>query len=142
MEVPEVRRRVRAAIEQARRRAAERRARSEDTSRAYERFLGEVAVPVFQIFAAALVAEGHRFKVSTPAGSVRLFAEHFPADYIEVTLDADRQTPAAVARVARGRGRRLTEHERILAEGPAVASLTDADVVEMHVDEIIPFVER
>jgi hypothetical protein len=112
MEVAEVRRRVRAAIESARKAAQERRTRSDQSSREYETFLRDIAVPVFHVFASALVAEGHRFKVFTPAESVRLASESSPEDYIEIALDAAAEPPAVMGRINRGRGRRGVASER------------------------------
>ncbi len=66
MDIPEIRRRVRAAIEQARLDAAARRERSDAAAKSYEQFLDTCAVPAFNTMASALVAEGHRFKVSRP----------------------------------------------------------------------------
>ena len=63
MEIPEIRRRVRAAIDQAKRDAAARRERSDAAARAYEEFLVSVAVPAFNLIASALAGEGRRFKV-------------------------------------------------------------------------------
>src|SRR5512141_3210482 len=100
MDIPEVRRRLRAAIETARREAAERRARSEVASRDYDEFLGQRAVPVFQTFAAALAGEGLRFKVFTPAGSARLAAEGSKDDFIELALDTTSDPPEVTGRVS------------------------------------------
>ena len=142
MEVSDVRRRVRAAIEAARKAAQERRGRSDDAARDYEQFLRERAVPVFHTFASALVAEGYRFKVFTPADTVRLAAESSGEDYIELALDAEADPPAVVGRMSRGRGRRLVTSERPLKEDAAIADLTDEDVLSFLVTEIAPFVER
>lgn len=142
MEVSEVRRRVRAAIEGARRSAQERRGRSDLAARDYAAFLPGVAVPVFQVLASALVAEGHRFKIFTPADSVRLAAESSPEDYIEVTLDTSADPPTVLGRVSRGRGRRLITSERPVREGAQVSELTEEDVLNFVVAELGPFVER
>ena len=142
MEVSEVRRRVRAAVEQARRRAADRRARAEDASRAYDQFLRAVAVPAFQLVAAALAGEGHRFKVFTPAGSVRLASERSADDFVELTFDADREPPAVLLRVSRGRGRRLVTSEREVKPGRRIADLTEEEIVDDVLAEIGPFVDR
>src|SRR6059058_2777295 len=75
MEVSDVRRRLRGAIEEARRRSADRRARADEASRAWERVLPEVAVPAFHTMASALTGEGYRFKVATPGEAVRLSLE-------------------------------------------------------------------
>lgn len=143
MEIPEVRRRVRAAIDAARKAAQERRARSDEAARDYDDFLRERAIPVFQTVAAALSAEGHRFKVATPAGSVRLSAESSPDDYIEVALDDVSDPPLVVGRINRGRGRRLVSAERPITDSPGpVGSISDQDVLAFLVREIGPFVER
>jgi hypothetical protein len=140
MEVAEVRRRVRAAIESARRAAQERRTRSDQASREYETFLRDIAVPVFHVFASALVAEGHRFKVFTPAESVRLASESSPEDYIEVALDAAAEPPAVMGRINRGRGRRGVASERPIKNVESIAQLTDEDVLVFLASEIEPFV--
>lgn len=142
MEVPDVRRRVRAAIESARRAAQERRARSSAAAVAYESFLRETAVPVFQVVASALVAEGYRFKVFTPAESVRLASESSPEDFIEAAYDPAADPPTVVGRTSRGRGRRGVTSERPIKEGVAIDALGQEDVLEFLIAEIVPFVER
>ena len=140
MEVSEVRRRLRAAIDQARRDAVLRRERADTVSREYDQFLAQVAIPTFQTIANVLVAEGHRFAVFTPAGSVRLASERSGEDFIELALDTSHDPPVVTVRTSRGRGRGQLTSERSVAT--SVASLTDSDVVQMVVDEIRPFVER
>jgi hypothetical protein len=143
MEIPEVRRRVRAAIDAARKSAQERRARSDQAARDYEVFLRDRAVPVFQTVAAALAAEGHRFKVATPAGSVRLSSDSSPDDYIELAFDDVSDPPLVVGRTNRGRGRRLVTAERPVADSAlSIAGISDEDVLAFLVREIGPFVER
>lgn len=142
MEVSAVRRRLRAAIDAARRTAQDRRARSDLAARDYEQFLREHAVPVVHTLASALVAEGYRFKVHTPADGVRLASESRPDDYIELFLDTSSDPPAVLGRINRGRGRRLITSERPLKEGTAIADLTEEDVLAFLVGEIAPFVER
>ena len=142
MEVAEVRRRVRGAIEAARKAARERRARADLAARDYERFLAERAVPVFQTFAAALIAEGYRFAVFTPADSVRLAAESTADDFIELALDATFDPPAVVGRISRGRGRRKVTSERAIKEGAPLSELGEEDVLAFLAAEIGPFVER
>jgi hypothetical protein len=140
MEVSEVRRRLRAAIDQARRDSAQRRERADIANREYDQFLAQVAVPTFQTIANVMVAEGHRFTVNTPAGSVRLASERSGEDFIELALDTSHDPPVVVVRTSRGRGRRQLSAERSVAT--PIASLTDADVVQMVVDEIPLLVER
>jgi hypothetical protein len=142
MDIPDVRRRVRAAIEQARRDAAGRRERSDAASRAYDEFLSARAVPAFNTLASALVAEGHRFKVFTPAGSVRLASERSPDDYIELTLDSSEDPPLVLGRTSLNRGRRAITTERPVREGAGPDTLTDDDVVTFVVSEIVSLIER
>ncbi len=142
MEVSDVRRRVRAAIEAGRLRAAERRARTAEAVRAYDEFLGQRAVPAFHSLAAALVGEGHLFKVFTPAGSVRLAAERSPDDFIELALDDTTDPPEVVVRTSRGRGRRMVTAVHPLRDRAPVASLTEEDVLDYLLNAIVPFVER
>ena len=136
MDVSEVRRRVRGAIASARSAAQERRARVDTAARDYESFLAERAVPVFQTFAAALVAEGHRFKVITPAGSVRLTADASSDDFIELLLDSTGDRPEVIGRTNHGRGRRQITVERPIRESAEVAALTEEDVLDFLAKEI------
>ena len=139
VEISELRRRIRAAIELAKKNAAARRARAEAASREYESFLSQVAVPAVQQFAAALVGEGHIFHVATPAESVRLTSASSADDYIELLLDSTQDPPEAIARVSRGRGRRMLTSERPVRERTAVKDLTEEDVHTLLLQEITPF---
>ena len=142
MEIPEVRRRLRAVIDQARREASARRERTAATSRAYTEFLAQRAVPTFHTFAAALVAEGYKFKVFTPAESVRLASESGGEDFIEIVLDGTMDPPRVTGHTSRSRGRRSLSTERPIRAGAGPADLTEEDVLEFLVEEIAPFVER
>jgi hypothetical protein len=142
MEVSDVRRRIRTAIETARARAVERRARNDEAVRDYEQFLDGIAVPAFHRVASALTGEGHRFNVITPAGTVRLSPERTAEEFIELTLDTDRDRPAVVVRSARGRGRRMVSSERVLRQDLPIRELAEEDVVAVLIDEAIPFIER
>lgn len=142
MEVSEIRRRLRAAIEKAREEAAERRARNDQAARDYETFLEQRAVPVFHQFAGVLTAEGHPFKVFTPAGAVRLASDHSADDFIELTLDTAADPPEVLARISRGRGRRMVTHERPVAGRTQVAYLTEEHVLDMLLEEAPAFLQR
>jgi len=142
MEVSDVRRRLRGAVEDARRRAAERRLRVDEASRSYEAFLTNVAVPAFQTAFQALTGEGFRFKVQTPGQAVRLAPDRSTSDYIEIALDSDREPPAVVARTTRGRGSRTLSTERLVNEHKAIADLTEEDVVTALLEELLRFIER
>ena len=142
MEIPDIRRRVRAAIDQARRDAVSRRERSDAAAHAYDEFLTRRAIPAFNALASALVAEGHRFKVHTPARSVRLVSERSSDDFIELTLDSGEDTPFVLGRTNVGRGRRAVTRERPVRDGAGPESLTDEDVIEFVVSEIVALIER
>jgi len=142
MEVSDLRRRIRAAIEAARVRAADRRARTDGATRAYEQFLEAIGVPAFHTMANALVGEGHRFKVTTPGQAARLTSERSADDFIEMSLDTNRDVPAVVLVSQRGRGRRMVSVERILREDPDIAALAEEDVVSALLEELVPLIER
>jgi hypothetical protein len=142
METSEVRRRIRTAIETARARRAERRARTDEAVRAYDQFLAAIAVPAFHSVAGALTGEGHRFTVITPAGTVRMSPERSAEDYIELSLDTERDRPAVVMRSARGRGRRMVSSERALREDLPIGELAEEDVIAALIEEAIPLIER
>lgn len=142
MEVSDVRRRLRAAIEEARRRSAERRTRNDEASRAWEQILPTTAVPVFQTIASALVAEGHRFKVLTPGETVRLSLERSAEEFVELSLDTNRDEPALLLRSTRGRGRRMLSSERTIREGAAIAAVTEDDLIDALLEELVPLIER
>ena len=142
MEVSEIRRRLRASIEAAKRDAQDRRGRSDRAARAYEQFLSERAVPLFQTVASALVAEGHRFKVFTPADSVRLISESSGEDYIEIALDTSADPPVVIGRTSRGRGRRQIASEYAVQEDVPIENLTDEDVLAFLLRLLTPFLER
>ena len=142
MEISEVRRRLLVAIENARRESAQRRARVDTAARDYDTFLSQFASPVFHQFAAALKAEGHQFKVFTPASSIRLAAERSPEEFIELSLDDSSDPPAVIGRTTRGRGRRTVSSERALKDGALIADLTDEDVLTFLLEEIPRLIER
>ena len=142
MEVSDVRRRIRGAIEAARTRSRERRSRADEASQAYDRFLDATAVPAFQVVANALTGEGHRFNVTTPGRTVRLSPERRAEDFIELALDLERERPAVVLRTSQGRGRRIVAAERTLREDLPIADLAEEDVVAALIDEAIAFIER
>jgi hypothetical protein len=142
MDIPEVRRRVRAGIDQARRQASERRARTDAASRDYERLLSAQAIPAFNQLASALVAEGHRFKVFTPAGSVRLASDSSSDDYLELSLDSTEDPPIVIVRTNAGRGRRAITKERPLHPDTPIAELTDEQIIDLVMEELTPLLER
>jgi hypothetical protein len=142
VEISEMRKRLRAAIEKARRDALERRARTDAAARDYDAFLSLRAAPVVHQLAAALKAEGHQFSVFTPAASIRLAADRSPEEFIELFLDDSSDPPVVVGRVTRGRGRRSTSSERALRDGAGIADLTDEDILVFLLEEIPRLIER
>ena len=141
MEISEVRQRVLAAIDRARRGAAERRTRTDEASREFDVFLERLAVPLFRQVANALKAEGYSFTVFTPGGSVRLMSDKTTEDYIELSLDTSGALPLVVGRSSRARGRRVVESERPVGEGP-VREISEDHVLRFLMEELEPFVER
>ena len=139
IETTELRRRIRVAIELAKKNSAARRGRSDAAAKDYDTFLSQVAVPAVQRFASALSGEGHLFHVATPAGSVRLTSGSSADDYIELLLDTSQDPPEVTARTNKGRGRRVVTSERPLRERTAIADLTDEDVVTLLLQEIAAF---
>ena len=129
-------------MEEARRDAAARRARTDAAAKAYDAFLSQIAVPVVQQMASALSGEGHHFHVATPAGSVRLTAAGSAEDYIEIALDTSEDPPEVVGRTSRGRGRRMITSERPVRDRTAVAELNEEDVLAFLLTEIIPFISK
>jgi hypothetical protein len=140
VEVSEVRKRLLATIERAKRTAGERRVEADAAQRDYDRFLAETAVPVFKKFGISLRALGYPFALSTPEGSVRLVSERSASDFLEVDLDTSRRPAAVVGRSVFARGRELRSAERQLREGASIAELTDEDVLEFLLAEIEPYV--
>jgi hypothetical protein len=141
-EIADVRRRVRQRIEDARRRAAERRTQVDTAERDFAQFLSAVAAPIFRQFAQALVAEGYPFSVNSPAGQLRLVSERSRTDYIEMELDPLLDPPQAIGRTSRTHGTRTVTSERPVRADAKVHELTETDVLDFLTAEIGPFVER
>lgn len=142
MDVAQLRKTVRQAIEGAKKDAAARRARTEAATLAYERFLEERATPVFRAMANVLKSEGLLFDVMTPSGGVRLVPERTREDGIELTLDGTFDPPRATLTTVRSRGSRTMRAERALKDGVPIDTLTDDDVVAALLDELAPWLER
>lgn len=141
METSVVRKRISDTIEQARRAAAERRARNDGAARDYARFLDQTAVPLFRQIAGSLKASNFNFTVFTPSGSVRLMSDKSAEDFVELTLDTSGDRPVVMGRTSRARGRRVVESEKPVAD-VAVADLSDDHLLDFMALELAPFVER
>lgn len=141
METSLVRQRVTETIERSKRAAAERRVRNDEASRAYQPFLERIAVPMFRQVASVLKASGYGFGIFTPSGSVRLMSERTAEDFIELALDTSGDQPVVMGHTSRARGRRVIDSERPVG-GPAIAEITDVQVLDFLLRELEPFVER
>lgn len=142
MEITDVRRRLRGALEEARRDAADRRIKSDAAERDYDAFLTARAIPVFHDVANALTGEGHPFKVFTPARSVKLASGRSGEEFIELELDSAQDPPQVIGRSSRGRGRRMVTSERPIRPGAPIAELTEEDVLTFLIAEAVHLIER
>ena len=139
-EVADVRKRVRYAIDQARRDSAERRERVAEAQKNYDTFLQTAAIPAFRMVANVLKSEGNlNFEVMTPAGGVRLQSERHREDAIEMELDTTADPPQPLVTVTRARGSRLTQSDRSIKGSNPLARLTEDDVIDMLVEELRPW---
>jgi len=138
-DVAVVRKRVKTAIEQARRDQAERRGRVAEASKAYEAFLESAAIPVFKMFANILKSEGLHFEVMTPAGGVRLQSERQRDDSIEMALDTSADPPQPLVTITRVRGSRIVQSDRSIKGSNPLVHLTEDDVIEMLLEELRPW---
>ena len=139
VDVSLVRKRLRHAIDAARREAAERRTRTDAAARAYDQFLEERAVPAFRSMAAALRGEGITFDVLTPSGGVSLVSDRNRGDVIELELDRTTDPPSPAVSVTRVRGSRIVRSERALRQDSPIEEITADDVIEMLLEELKPW---
>ena len=139
MEVSDVRKRLLATIERARRQAAERRARNDEATRTFDRVRNTVAIPLFRQVAGVLRSEQHLFTVFTPSSSVRLSSDRSAEDFVEMFLDTTGDTPSVIGHTSRNRGHRTIETEQIIG---APDALTEAEMLEFLLKAIEGFVER
>lgn len=142
MEVSEVRRQLRHAIDRAKARSQQKRQHAADAERAYAAFLEDVATPTTRMLANVLKAEGYLFTVSTPSGGLRLASDRGRDDYVEFALDGSGDTPTVVGRIRRTRGSRTLEDERSIKAGAAPQDVSDADVLAFLVEALEPWLER
>ncbi|HVG84032.1 MAG TPA: hypothetical protein VM820_05915 [Vicinamibacterales bacterium] len=139
-DVAQIRKRIQRAIEQARREAADRRARVHEAQRAYDEFLETRAIPAFRSVAIVLKAEGLAWEVMTPSGEVRLVPDRRRDESIALSFDATAEPPQPLVSITRGRGSRTLHAERPIKAGtPASSALTEDDVVDMLVEELRPW---
>ncbi len=141
-EMSDVSRRVRATIEQARSDAADRRARAARDGAHAREFLELTATPVLRQFASVLKSEGFFFRLSTPAGAVRLVSESRHEDFIDLAVDTTQDPVTIMTAVRHLRGKRVSTAERPLRPGVEIDQLTDKDVLEFLLEALPVFVER
>ncbi len=134
-----IRKRVRFAIDAARRDQVERRGRAAEAGKAYESFLESAATPAFRTLANILRAEGLSFEVMTPSGGVRLAADRNRDDAIELELDSSVDPPEPLVTITRARGSRVLRRERPVKHETPLVQLTEDDVVEMLLEELRPW---
>jgi hypothetical protein len=138
-DVAVIRKRVKTAIEQARRDQAERRERVADAQKNYQVFLDTAAIPVFRMIANVLKSEGMNFEVMSPAGGVRLQSERNREDAINLELDTTADPPQPLVTITRVRGSRVTQKDRSIKGSNPLVQLTEDDVIEMLLEELRPW---
>lgn len=141
-EVAEVRQRVLAMVESARRNAAERRARADVAETQARRFIQEIATPVVRQVLSVLKVERLSFQLSTPAGSVRLMSEKHHEDHIDLAVDTTQDPVTIMTTVSYRRGKQVSTKERPLADGVEVGQLTEEHVLAFLLAALPGFVER
>ena len=139
-ELTDLRRRVRQAIQDAKRKKGERREARDVASAAWATAVADVVEPAATQMAAALTGEGMPCRLETPRGAIRLVSDHNRDDYIELVLDDsdERDRPEVIGRSAIGRGRQsVTVIEEPLGEP---ADLTDDRVTEFLLGAVGPWI--
>ncbi len=142
METSDIRRRLRQALEEAKKATAERRSRADAAATAYAAFLQTIGTPVFQMVANVAKGDGHPFSVFTPADGIRLVSDRHSEDFIELWLDSSVDPPQVTTRVNRARGRNVTTIEGLLRGDVPIQALTDEDVLAFLLANIGLLVER
>ena len=141
-EIAEVRRRVRQTIERARLDATERRARAAVAGEQGRRFIEHVATPMVRQVLSVLRAEGYDYRLSTPAGAVRLVSDRRREDFIDIAVDTGGDAVTIMTTVSHVRGQRVLTTERPLGADLEIEALTEGHVLEFLLDAIQVFVER
>lgn len=134
-----LRKRLKQAIEAARRASATRRERTTAATREYEEFLEARATPAFRAIANVLRAEMIPFEVMTPSGGVRLVADKNRDDFIEIELDASLDPPQPALITVQSRGSRILRTERLVKEGSPISDISEEDVVELLLEHLKPW---
>ena len=142
MEVSQVRKRLKTAIDASRARAATRRQRVAEAERAYEQFLTGMAIPVARQLANAMKVEGYAFTVFTPGNGLRLASDRGRDDYIELALDTTGDRPEVMARVSQQRGSRTLDEEMPVKRGASPADISEDELLHFLLSALEPWLER
>lgn len=142
MEVSQVRKRLKTAIDASRERAASRRQRMAEAEGAYETFLTEIATPVARQVANAMKAEGYSFTVFTPGNGLRLASDRSRDDFIDVGLDTSGEKPEVMGRVSQQRGSRTIDEERPVKRGASPAEIDEEEFLDFLLSALEPWLER
>ncbi|HXG86819.1 MAG TPA: hypothetical protein VNJ02_00670 [Vicinamibacterales bacterium] len=134
-----IRKRLRTEIDLARKAAAARRERATTVTRAYETFLGEIAIPAFRQFATVMRAEGIPFEVQTPLHGVRLVSDRNRDDALEVELDPTVDPPQVMFVGTQTRGSRILRTERPIKDGATPDQISEDDLIERLIEELRPW---
>ena len=141
MEVSHVRNRLRIATEAARERAQRRRLHVAEGERGFDTFLA-VATPVVRQLANAMKVDGHAFTVFTPERALRLASDRARNDFIELTLDTERDPPEILGRVSYSRGSRTVDEERRVKPGSPPETVTEEELLEFLLVALEPWLGR
>lgn len=142
LDLADVRRQLRLAIDTAKRDAAAHRQETDEAGKSFEFMLEHVAVPLFRQFTSALRGEGMLFRVITPSGSVRVEAERSADNYLELVLDIARRPVAVLLRRGYTRGHHIYADDRVIAEGGDLSGVTPQQLFSALMDAATPFIER
>lgn len=142
MEVSQVNKRVRSAIEDAKAKAQARRNSAASAERAYAAFLETVATPIARQVANALKVAGVGFTLGTPGGGLRLAADRGRDDSIDIVLDTSGEVPQAAGRVSVTRGSRTIVETQPVKPGTAIEDLTEEDVLDFLIRALEPWLDR
>lgn len=142
MEVSQVRKELKSAIDAARERTQLRRHRMAEAERGYATFLETVAIPLVRQLANALKVEGYGFTVFTPGGGLRLAADRGRDDFIEFSLDTSGERPQVVARISYSRGSRTIDEERPVKRDVPPEALSETELLAFLLGALEPWLER
>ena len=142
VETGEISRRLKIAVETARRSAAEQRGRDQAAQAAYDGFLQRVATPLAKQLVNVLKVEGMAFTVFTPEGGLRLSSDRNRDDYVELALEPGETDLQVVGHISRVRGSRTLAETLAVKEGVKVEALSEEDLLEFLLRVLRPWLER